>query len=316
MLFDKTYRILNLLERFNKGEVINKHNAAKLYNVDSKTIQRDIAYINEYLEADKKTKIIYSKQSDGYVMNGRSNLSLSDSDIYAITKILLDSRAFSNDEIKRMVNSFLCLCDNAPKLKELILNELYYYVPTKQNRSIAGFLWQIADSVNNHIVSQITYERQDGVQKSREVKPCGIVFNEYYFYLIANICGIDKKHPAVFRIDRITNFKQTDQKFFAPHKDKFKEGEYRKRIHFMYMGDIIHIQFKFFGDSLNAVLDRIPTAKVVGYDGNKAIIEAEVYSNGIVRWLLSQREFLEVTKPLSLRNEMRETALKIAELYK
>lgn len=318
MLSDKTYRILDMIERFNKGEVINKHNASELYAVDEKTIQRDITDINDYLLSNgnsENTVVKYSRKDKGYIMDGHSNLKLNDGDIYAIIKILLDSRAFSDAEITRIVNSLIFSCDNYSKVKKLILNELFYYVPTKQNKDITQFLWSIAKSVNEHIVSEITYTKQNGDKKTRLIKPQGIVFNEYYFYLIAYICGIDKKYPAIFRIDRIIDYKLTEEKFVTMYKDKFKEGEYRKRIHFMYMGDLIHIQFKFFGDSLDAVLDRIPTAEVVGYYDKKAIVEAQVYSNGIVMWLLSQREFIEVTKPLSLRNQMKETALKIAEIY-
>lgn len=46
----------------------------------------------------------------------------------------------------------------------------------------------------------------------------------------------------------------------------------------MYTGELIKIQFKFWGDSLEAILDRLPTAKFIGYNtqDNKKIIEAEV----------------------------------------
>ena len=83
----------------------------------------------------------------------------------------------------------------------------------------------------------------------------------------------------------------------------------------MYQGELIHIQFKFWGDSLEAVLDRIPTAKIVGYKEDKAIIEAEVYSKGIVMWLFSQKEYLEVVKPESLRVEMKESIQKMLDIY-
>jgi predicted DNA-binding transcriptional regulator YafY len=83
----------------------------------------------------------------------------------------------------------------------------------------------------------------------------------------------------------------------------------------MYPGQLIHLQFKFWGASLEAVLDRIPTAKVVGHDGEKAIVEAEVFDRGIIMWLLSQREFLEVIKPEKLRKEMKETLEKMLQNY-
>jgi len=38
----KTYRMLNLYERLNKGEIRSKQNLSTLYEVDEKTIQRDM----------------------------------------------------------------------------------------------------------------------------------------------------------------------------------------------------------------------------------------------------------------------------------
>jgi hypothetical protein len=95
--------------------------------------------------------------------------------------------------------------------------------------------------------------------------------------------------------------------FDKSEKDRFKEGEFRKRVQFMYTGELKKITFKFWGASLEAILDRLPTAKVVSQSGKESIIEAEVYGEGVKRWLLSQCEYLEVLKPQSYRDEMRET---------
>ena len=66
-------------------------------------------------------------------------------------------------------------------------------------------------------------------------------------------------------------------------KDRFKEGEFRKRVQFMFTGALKKITFKFWGDSLEAVLDQLPTAKVVSQLGKESIIEAEVYGDGVKR---------------------------------
>ena len=84
----------------------------------------------------------------------------------------------------------------------------------------------------------------------------------------------------------------------------------------MYKGDLTHIQFKFWGASLEAVLDRIPTAEIIGWDGEKAIIEGEVYSKGAIMWLLSQMEFLEVIRPESLRQEMKNKIERMYNIYR
>lgn len=65
------------------------------------------------------------------------------------------------------------------------------------------------------------------------------------------------------------------------------------------------ITFRFSGASLQAVLDRLPTARVVSQDDDGAIIEAKVFGKGIKMWLLSQGPFVEVLKPVEFREEIR-----------
>lgn len=83
----------------------------------------------------------------------------------------------------------------------------------------------------------------------------------------------------------------------------------------MYAGELMTIKFKFTGASPQAVLDRLPTARILSTDEASVIFEAEVYGHGIKMWLLSQGEYLEVLEPIEFRREMRETVLKMAELY-
>ncbi|MFR5049293.1 MAG: helix-turn-helix transcriptional regulator [Faecalispora sporosphaeroides] len=312
---NKIYRILSLFERLNKGESLNKQQCASYYQVSEKSIQRDISDLNEYLFiSSNATRNITYKRLKGYYLSSR-NTFLTDKDIFSICKVLFESRAFCKEELDRIVDSLLNSCEEKKLLKEMLENEKYLYFAPHHGKAIVDFLWQIALSIRKKRIANIIYIRQDGQSRQRKIKPLGIIFNEYYFYLIAEICDISKNYPATFRVDRIQSYQITEKDFYIPYRDRFEEGEYRKRIHFMYQGELIHIQFKFWGDSLEAVLDRIPTAKIVGYKEDKAIIEAEVYSKGIVMWLFSQKEYLEVVKPESLRVEMKESIQKMLDIY-
>ena len=73
----------------------------------------------------------------------------------------------------------------------------------------------------------------------------------------------------------------------------------------MYTGELVKIQFKFRGRSLEAVLDRLSTANVITYDNELTIIEAEVYWEGVKRWILSQQQYIEVIKPEEFRSEIK-----------
>ncbi|UZE44872.1 hypothetical protein [Selenomonas sputigena] len=70
---------------------------------------------------------------------------------------------------------------------------------------------------------------------------------------------------------------------------KFSDGEFRKRIQFMYAGELCHVTFDYSGTSVEAVLDRLPMARIISEENGVYRITAEVYGNGIDMWLRSQR---------------------------
>jgi hypothetical protein len=47
-----------------------------------------------------------------------------------------------------------------------------------------------------------------------------------------------KKFPTVFRVDRIGNIKRLPEVFDIPYTKRFSETEFRKRVQFMYSGEL------------------------------------------------------------------------------
>lgn len=78
-----------------------------------------------------------------------------------------------------------------------------------------------------------------------------------------------------------------------PYRSRFEEGEFRKRVQFMYGGKLEKIRFRYTGPSLEAVLDHLPTAEVVAQDESGWTISAEVFGKGIEMWLRSQGEYVQ-----------------------
>lgn len=102
----------------------------------------------------------------------------------------------------------------------------------------------------------------------------------------------DDLFPTIYRIDRIKSFIVLDEYFQVPYKDRFQEGEFRKRVQFMYGGKLERIRFKYTGPSIEAVLDRLPTSKIVEQDEEGWTLEAEVFGKGIEMWLRSQGNYI------------------------
>lgn len=124
------------------------------------------------------------------------------------------------------------------------------------------------------------------------------MFSEYYFYLTAfledktNFENPDDSYPTIYRVDRIKAFKVLDEHFSIPYAGRFEEGEFRKRVQFMYGGKLQQIRFKYTGPSIEAVLDRLPTAEIIQQDDEGWVVSAEVFGKGIDTWLRSQGRYV------------------------
>ena len=106
----------------------------------------------------------------------------------------------------------------------------------------------------------------------------------------------DYAYPAIYRIDRIRRFTISDERFRVVYENRFEEGEYRKRVQFMWPGKLQKVKFYVQEKSLEAVLDRLPTAKVIKQDAKGYLVTAEAFGEGIHMWLRSQGEWVEVIK--------------------
>ncbi|MGI6109672.1 MAG: helix-turn-helix transcriptional regulator [Eubacteriaceae bacterium] len=314
---NKSYRLLSLYECLIRGEKPTKQYLADLYNVDKRSIQRDIADLNEYLfEEGRNQEIQYNSKLKAYELHRKQEGAFSDHDIYAVSKILLESRAFSDKEMNRLLDTLLMGAIDQNTVRELLKNERFHYAEPRHGREIIDFIWLISQSIKNHQRAQILYVRQDGVERSYTIEPLGLIFSEYYFYLIARRVGDIHQQATIFRIDRFKKYKVLDEFFQIPYADRFQEGEFHKRIQFMYTGPLTTITFSFWGASLEAVLDRLPTARVIEQNGERAVVRAEVYGEGVKRWLLSQMQYLEVLSPESYREDMKQTIDAMAACYR
>ena len=102
----------------------------------------------------------------------------------------------------------------------------------------------------------------------------------------------DDLFPTIYRVDRIRSFRVTDEHFQVPYLERFQEGEFRKRVQFMYGGRLQKIRFQYTGPSIEAVLDRLPTAEIEQETADGWIVKAEVFGKGIDMWLRSQGEYI------------------------
>lgn len=318
---EKSFRILSLYERLCKGGTLIKKEEKKRFGLESeKTIQRDFYAIRTYLDITygESMKLKYDRKKRAYRLVGSGDVWLTKEEILSLGKVLLETRAFSKEEMDRLLDKMILQSQPSDRkfIQDVMQNERYHYESLKNNQSLLQMIWDISDAVRTKKVLDIAYKKETAVEAvKRKVKPVGVLFSEYYFYLAAFPVEYDFEFPTIYRMDRITSYTIQKEHFKVDYKDRFEEGEFRKKIQFMQSGPLMDITFHFSGPSLQAVLDRLPTARIISTDEKGTVIEAKVFGKGIKMWLLSQGPFVEVLKPVEFREEMKESLLRMLGKY-
>lgn len=296
---NKSFRLLNIYERLNKGESLYKEQLANDFGVSSKTVQRDIdelrAYLAETHFSEAETSIKYDKAKNCYSLIRLEREWMTNEEALALCKILLESRAFCKEELSHLIDKLIAqISPNDRRIAEnIIRNEYFYYVPLRHEKKLLNPIWTLSQHITQQEIISFKYQRQDGKQSTKIVKPVSIMFSEFYFYLIAFIADDSKDYPIIFRIDRIKEIKKTGDRFTVDYRNKFKDGEFRKRVQFMYTGELKTVKFEYSG-VLEAILDRLPTAKILREENGVYTISAETYGDGIYMWLRSQGDMVKI----------------------
>ncbi|MCM1165921.1 MAG: WYL domain-containing protein [Lachnospiraceae bacterium] len=307
---EKAARILGIYDKLINDCAVSKAEEAQTYKVNERSIQRDIDDIRSFLD-DKAVEngvsdsVVYNKGDKRYHLKRGHKISLTDGQVLAVCKVLLSSRAFPKEEMKIILNTIIDCCvvnSERKSFKNLTGNEMFHYVELKNKTELAETLWDIGQAILACRYIDIDYLRtKDKKVVKRRVKPLAIMFSEYYFYLTAfiddesvkkNFAVPDDPFPTIYRIDRIRKLNVLNEKFHIPYKDRFEEGEFRKRVQLMRGGKLCKIKFEYYGPDVDAVLDKLPTAKVISEIDCVYTIYAEVYGDGIDMWLRSQGDFV------------------------
>lgn len=300
----KTDRVLKIYSRLVNGDILRKKELAQQFHVTERSVQRDMESLRCFFaEQGLQQDVVYDKRAGGYRLERSLAPMLTNSEILAVCKILLESRSMRKDEMLPILDKLVACCvpeRSKRAVTELLSNEKYHYVEPHHGQRLLPGMWEIGQAVQNHQVMEIEYERLKAPKLvRRRVLPVGIMFSEYYFYLTAfledktDFDNPDDLFPTIYRIDRIRDFKVLEEHFKVPYKDRFQEGEFRKRVQFMYGGKLERIRFRYTGPSIEAVLDRLPTAEILSQDAEGWTVEAEVFGKGIEMWLRSQGDYLQ-----------------------
>lgn len=304
---EKGMRLLHLYRELMEGQGIQKQEAALHFCVNKRSIQRDIEDIRNFMsEQSPPMEVRYVPSKKRYYLMSKEQTFLTCGEALAVCKILLESRSMKKEEMDAILDKLLLACvstEDKQTVSRIISNERFYYIEPHHGKTLTDKLWILAQAIQTQSALQVRYRTQTGKEKQRILHPAGLMFSEFYFYLTAFIEDIDRTEcfenpddlsPTIYRVDRLEQITVLDKHFSVPYSKRFSEGEFRKRVQFMYGGKLQTVHFTYSGPSVEAVLDRLPTASIISQQDGKYEIRAEVFGKGIDMWLRSQGKFVEV----------------------
>lgn len=334
----KQDRLLDIYTALVNGEAVSLSEYAEKYGVSEKSIKRDFDQIELFL-ADYNVdsaanleivNIVDSKRDKGlFQLKNAQNNYMSRSQILAVFKILMDSRGLAQAEmgpiVERLMSSSVSTQDQR-FIKDLLLNEWYHYVEPNHHQPILDKLLEISKAIKEQRIIRLSYGKAGKDPVERIIEPLGVIFSEYYFYLAGNIKNIDKErffqikgdeNPTMYRLDRIITVELLDERYQVQEAKRFKEGEYRKMIQFMYGGRLHHVKLLVKDFALEAVIDKLAGARVLPWDGEgyDHLVEADLFGDGVLMWLMGQGDGVKLTAPQDLIDKMQEKVRKLTELY-
>ena len=313
--------MLEIFMRSLRGEAVSVKKLADEYGVSTKSISRDISSIQNFLaehrELMQNAEITYSHKDKAYRLS--NDEFLKNKELFALVKILLGSRSLNRDDMLRIIEKLKSFTTTGDResLEHIIRKEVYHYHEVKADcPSVIDNLWKVIGAIEDRRMLSIDYFQKSRNRVKVKLLPAAVMFSEYYFYLIAYVADDPTFRAQHFRIDRIVGITEHREHFELTKEQDFDEGALRERNQFMFPGENIKIRFEFWGSSLQAVLDRIPTAKVIEKRGDVNVIEAEVNDGrGIIMYLLSLGEYARVLSPAPFVEKLKREIEAMRNLY-
>ncbi len=319
---DNKYRLLDIFYRVIWDNQVTAAGMAQNYDVSEKTIRRDIDVIRAFLSENRtlvgNVELPFDKQEQRYKLNRLDGLS--SQELLIILKILVGSRALDKESLREAVDRLTKCANNTGQeiFRDFCKNELDYYCAVRKEEGIdiPKLVWKLEKAIQKGKSISIVYEKLKGVCVDRNLYPISVVFSNFYFYLLACRSDIEESAVIYYRVDRIKEVREGKERIPVTLEKRHQLDDARLYNQKMFMGERTRIRFCYTGPSLQAVLDRFPTAEVVCQDEAEAEVSAMVeYSRGTIMELLQQGSWVKVLSPPKLVEDIRKELQKIESLY-
>lgn len=139
---NKAVRLLEIYTHLIKGDVLSKTELATQYHISRRSIQRDMEALRTFIANQNLGQdVVYDYKHRGYRLIQTNPKWLSNSEILAVCKILLESRSLRKDEMLPILDKLVDCAVPDPNKKligELIANETFHYIQPHHNKLVLG----------------------------------------------------------------------------------------------------------------------------------------------------------------------------------
>ena len=255
-MYDKSTRVLYMLQQLLQKNRIEKEKIQNLFQIDSRTFERDIAtlrtFLSQNIEYNQNFILEYEYQEKYYYLSNYDNSQLTSKEVLMLIKLLLGSRALCLEELDQMINGLKLQLssDERKEIDSFIRNERHHFTPLKHGRKLLNHMWDFSQAIEENRAICMEYKKANNTIESYIVHPVGLVFTDYYFYAVSYVKNKDIPYPISFRLDRILSYEILNEQFKIPYSQRFEAGDFHNKINMMYQGELIKFTFRFTGHSV------------------------------------------------------------------
>lgn len=306
--------ILNILKKYTDAEhkitvTELQRKVKEIYNVeiDTRTIRRNINLLKYKLGYDISTR---EENKKGYYITRNPETDFEPGEIRAI----IDTFSYADYIVPSVGKSIINKCKEMQNIYEnqkLKNYKIYSKNSKTENMEVIKNIEDILKAIQD--LSKITFEYwkyaidkklEPVIVSTPKVTPYAIIYDEQQFYLIGIKEG--KENFYHYRLDRIKNIKELNEKRDI-QKTSAQIQEYAESTIEMFAGNIEEIEAICDNPLLNPVLDKFgKNITIIKNDDKTFKLLLDTDRNGFLYWALKNLREVEIIKPESLREEIKE----------
>ena len=315
--------ILNVLKKYSDEEHILKtteiqRKVKEIYDVDidTRTIRRNINLLKLKLNYDISTR---EENGKGYYISKNPETDFEAGEIRAI----IDTFSYAKYIVPSISKNVINKCKNLQNIyenKKLNNYKIFVSGSKTDNMEVIKNIEDISDAILNLNKIEFEYWKytintklEKKIISKPKVTPYAIVYNKQEFYLIGIKEGQDKFYH--YRLDRIKNIKQLNEKRTI-EKTSSDIQEFVESTVEMFGGkkELIEAKCKMF--LLDTVIEEFgKETYITKLDDEHFKFVTETNTMGFKMWAMRNIDVVEVIKPVSLRNEIKEIILNANNKY-